>query len=176
MNRIKEIRESKGVSQEKLAEMMETNVATVQAWEEGKTVPNQAMLFVLAVKLRCTEDQLLGLEEGVGTALDAPMPPHKEKRSPRNPIICAHCRSNNLAFVTEYHREIGLQIFAFIVGILTAILALYVFSSQRYDNSLVVLIFLALLFVALEIIILINESKTHVECICKDCGHTWLHN
>lgn len=95
MNRIKEIRESKGISQEKLAEMLETNVATVQAWEADEMLPSASMLFVLSVKLNCTENQLLGLEEGIGETLrfknENISPPQKanisQKRNPFSLII-----------------------------------------------------------------------------------------
>ena len=175
MNRIKEIREAKGISQEQLAQIMETDVATVQAWESEKIRPSQATLYVLAVRLKCTQEQLLGLEDGIGEQLTLPPFSQFQASIPENPILCPHCKSRNIAFVTEYHKEIVLHIFAFIAGILAVIFGINVFYG-RNDSSIGVFIFFAAVFLFIEIAILTSESKTHVECICKDCGHTWLHN
>ena len=90
---------------------------------------------------------------------------------PHEPILCPRCRSNNLAFITEYHKEIKGRIVQLLLFIYFAIAAVYSIRDDFDDFPVVALILIIVLHVAINA----SESKTHVQCICKDCGRTWLH-
>lgn len=59
MNRLKEIRISKGMTQTDIAEMLNVRQATVSLWESGISMPRADMLIKLAKLLNCTIDDLL---------------------------------------------------------------------------------------------------------------------
>lgn len=56
MNRLKEIRISKGMTQTDIAEMLNVRQATVSLWESGISMPRADMLIKLAKLLNCTID------------------------------------------------------------------------------------------------------------------------
>ena len=91
------------------------------------------------------------------------------------PIMCPHCKSKNLAFVTEYHKSIGGRIVALILLAFTVLLA---FLGIKQDNLAFIAVSAMFGFsvLLLVIFIIIAESKTHIQCICKDCGFDWLKN
>lgn len=91
-------------------------------------------------------------------------------------ITCPHCGSHNISFVTEYHKCIGARI-AVVILSLVAILFQFINVSENpaaFKTVMTALIGLAI--VVILIAIFINESKTHVQSICRDCGHLWLLN
>lgn len=104
-----------------------------------------------------------------------------------NPIICPKCLSNNLFFVTEYHKCVWLRL---LINVLFVLLFLSIindilFIQQNINNiniknTLINISTISLLFLFLILIIksIINyiESKTHIQAICKDCGHIWFLN
>lgn len=92
----------------------------------------------------------------------------------KRPIVCPHCKSKELAFVSEAHKAIVARIFELIVIFLSAIIILYV--AKDLDSAVVLLITFAMLILSLRIYIFYTESKTHVQCICKECGNLWLHD
>lgn len=57
--KIKELRESKGLTQEALADKLGTKRSTVAMWETGKALPRAEMLKALSAELDCTIDDLL---------------------------------------------------------------------------------------------------------------------
>lgn len=60
--KLKEIRESKGITQKALAEMSGVNQRTVQNFEQGKNDINQAAVvkvYALAKALGCTVEDLI---------------------------------------------------------------------------------------------------------------------
>ena len=60
--RLKEIRESKGITQKTLAEMSGVNPRTVQNFEQGKSDINRAAVikvYALAKALNCTIEDLI---------------------------------------------------------------------------------------------------------------------
>lgn len=59
MNRIKRIREKRGLTQKQLSEMIMVNQSTVAMWETGKSVPRAANLLKLSATLDCSVDDLL---------------------------------------------------------------------------------------------------------------------
>ena len=61
--RIKEIREEKGLSQDKLADMLDTSQGTVSSWETGRCLPYTYSLIVLAEVLNVSLDYITGLKD-----------------------------------------------------------------------------------------------------------------
>ena len=59
MNRIKKIREKRGLTQKQLSEMIMVNQSTVAMWETGKSVPRASNLLKLSNTLNCSVDELL---------------------------------------------------------------------------------------------------------------------
>lgn len=57
--KLKELRKKNGITQEKLAKMIEVSSGTVAMWETGKRKPNIITLKKLAHILGCTTDELL---------------------------------------------------------------------------------------------------------------------
>ena len=57
--RMRELRESKGLSQEKLAELIKVSVMTVRRWEWGQRVPRLEEIKQLVSVLGITTDELL---------------------------------------------------------------------------------------------------------------------
>lgn len=59
MNKIKKIREKRGLTQKQLSEMIMVNQSTVAMWETGKSVPRASNLLKLSNTLNCSVDELL---------------------------------------------------------------------------------------------------------------------
>ena len=57
--RVKQIRESKNMTQETLSLKMNVSRSTVAMWETGQTKPRADTLIKLAAVLGCTVDELL---------------------------------------------------------------------------------------------------------------------
>ena len=49
-------------------------------------------------------------------------------------------------------------------------------KTNPINNKIAFLIISALGLFCVETTIQRTESKTHIQCICKDCGNHWLHN
>lgn len=95
------------------------------------------------------------------------------------PICCPQCGSRNLAFVGEYHKCLGLRIASYIIlGFLAVLCYGHLWDFVRGVGSDTMHTFFtacfAIAFIVLQIIILVNESKTHAKAICRDCGQIWL--
>lgn len=58
MQKIKELREAKGLTQKYIADAMGVDQAAVAKWESGKAMPTAAKLPKLALLLGCTIDDL----------------------------------------------------------------------------------------------------------------------
>lgn len=63
MNRIREIRKKRGLTQIELAEMLGTTQATLSGWETERIRTSTESLIRLSEVLHCSTDELLGLEE-----------------------------------------------------------------------------------------------------------------
>ena len=96
------------------------------------------------------------------------------------PITCPQCGSTELAFVTHYKKEIILKI----ICLLCTFVALYAFAmhilpaiiTDHSPQFISIFIIFAILAIVFWIGALIRESETHVQAICKNCGHIWLLN
>lgn len=63
MNKIKQLREAKKLTQANLAKRLNTTQQTIQRWETGKTNVSSDSLKELAIVLDCSVDELLGIAE-----------------------------------------------------------------------------------------------------------------
>ena len=61
--RIKEIREKKGLSQDKLADMLDTSQGTISSWETGRCLPHTYSLIVFAKELDVSLDYIVGIKD-----------------------------------------------------------------------------------------------------------------
>ena len=102
-----------------------------------------------------------------------------------NVVVCPKCGSREVAFVTEYHKCIYLRIITLVLAVILIILLRFVcqksifdfFTSGVVDGSGYFFLFsFGIVILGLIIAIWIAESKTHVQGICRDCGHIWLLN
>lgn len=59
--RIKELRESRGLSQLELAELLNTNQSQISRWEKSKNIPQTQSLEMIAEFFDVTADYILGL-------------------------------------------------------------------------------------------------------------------
>ena len=65
---IKRLRLSKGLTQERLAELLSISTAAVSKWEAKNTYPDITMLFPLAEIFGVSVDELLGYDEAKAKA------------------------------------------------------------------------------------------------------------
>lgn len=96
------------------------------------------------------------------------------------PILCPHCGSKNIEFITEYHKFIALRIFSIIVA------AVFFFSliafldfhrdTDKFNTAFYFMVASGILYCILLLFVWLGESKTHVQGICRDCGNIWLLN
>lgn len=96
------------------------------------------------------------------------------------PIICPRCGSRNIAFVTEYHKAIAAKIILYLLAVVIIFNSVDMIvrgiTTENADASLIVEIVLLLIAFGLAIRVIIEESKTHVQGICRNCGVLWLLN
>lgn len=62
-NRLKELREEKGLSQSQLAKETNLTQAAISLWEDGLRVPTAPSIIVLAQYFKVSTDYLLGVED-----------------------------------------------------------------------------------------------------------------
>lgn len=68
--RIKELRNSRGMTQTELAKVMTVTRSSVNAWEMGISIPTAAKLVELSLFFHVTTDYILGLEKREILSLD----------------------------------------------------------------------------------------------------------
>ncbi|MCI9115400.1 XRE family transcriptional regulator [Neglecta sp. X4] len=68
--RIKELRQSRGMTQTELAKIMSVTRSSVNAWEMGISIPTAAKLVELSLLFHVSTDYILGLEKREFVALD----------------------------------------------------------------------------------------------------------
>jgi len=61
--RLKEVRDEKGLSQSALARAVGLSQACISKWESGERTPHVDCLILLAKFFGCTSDYLIGLED-----------------------------------------------------------------------------------------------------------------
>lgn len=68
LERIKGLREERGISQKQLAEMLHIAPPSVSNWEHGKTRPTRANLLALAKLFGVSTDYLLGADRTIAVS------------------------------------------------------------------------------------------------------------
>lgn len=66
MDRLKELRLERGLSQQQLAKQIETTQSNIGRWENGINEPTSSQLIKLANYFGCTIDFLVGIEDDFG--------------------------------------------------------------------------------------------------------------
>lgn len=100
MNRIKELRKSNNVSQEKLAKALNVHQTAVSQWEQGRTRPDNQLLSDIALYFGVSIDYLLGYDIG-----------EKEFDTIRNKISEIYSLQKNELKNIEKYLEVDLTIF-----------------------------------------------------------------
>ena len=92
----------------------------------------------------------------------------------KNPIQCPECDSRNIALITEYHKSIFGRLLQWLSILITALL---VFTNRNNKTAYITIAVIGIIiFLLIQAYVSYVESKTHVQCICKDCGWIWIHN
>lgn len=68
-DRIKTLREQKGLSQAKLAKILNITRSSVNAWEMGVSIPSTQKIVELALLFHTTTDYILGLDDDSSLSL-----------------------------------------------------------------------------------------------------------
>jgi len=61
--RLKELRQERGITQTKLMHLLNLGNSTVQRWESGENIPNAEYICILCEFFNCSSDFLLGLKD-----------------------------------------------------------------------------------------------------------------
>ena len=61
--RLKELREERGLNQTELSKQINVSQPTIARWEAGDRAPSIDMLILLAQFFKCSTDYLVGLED-----------------------------------------------------------------------------------------------------------------
>ena len=97
----------------------------------------------------------------------------------KHPIICPNCDNRNITIITEYHKSLACRIVEVILLALIFWIAIEEIKSFFQSATLNIGPVLALFVIALVCTVIIRhyiESKTHIQCVCKDCGWVWIHD
>jgi DNA-binding XRE family transcriptional regulator len=183
--RFVEFRNKENLSTADFAKKIGVAEETLIRWENGTENPSDEELERISIILNCFPSYLSG-ETNVNfprkrpATTSTPQSPQIQTVSTRK-LCCPHCGKTDLAFVTEYHKSYGARIAKFIFGFLAIIFGLEYFaalisSSSAIDDRLAGIIFFAVAFLTAQGVQEHIESRTHVQAICKDCGHLWLLN
>ena len=167
--KLTKLRESKNMSLQQLSQAVGIPAEKLLSWETGENIPNEREVILLANFFNCTPKEI--------TEADVPAV---------TLITCPKCGSRHLAFVTEYHKAIWCRLFAILFKAMIILLlfesaVIYIgeiltLESHPEFKNLPSLVTLGLLYGSFFLFYILIESKTHIQAICKDCGHYWLMN
>lgn len=104
---------------------------------------------------------------------------NKNYNSTNRPIICPNCDKRNIAILTEYHKAFVCRIVEVIMIAIIFWLGFEKIEASIQGASFNTGAFLPLLIIALIFIEIARhyiESKTNIQCVCKDCGWVWIHD
>lgn len=104
MNRIREVRKAKKLSQTELAEMLHVHQTAVSQWENGKTEPDMDNLCRIADIFGVTVDYLLGVDTQSQT-IDEQLSVCSAERTNFNAI--AQCNSEGLIVFSYFNSKAG---------------------------------------------------------------------
>ena len=88
-------------------------------------------------------------------------------------IVCPICGNEEIAFVSENHKCIGARIFQLAL-IITALIIATHYNWKLKSTGYITLVF-SIPILIIQAYIYCTESRSHVQCICKDYGYVWLH-
>ena len=96
------------------------------------------------------------------------------------PLCCPKCLSTKIEFLTESHKAIIERIiYSILNGVIYLIALLAIIETIKYakiSNAIVGIVFLMIIQFFIKVSIIRQESKTHIQIICRNCGNYWLHN
>lgn len=110
MKRLQTMREFRKLSRADLAQQLGVTVSQIQKWEDGEEQPTDEQLITIAAFFECPVSTFRHsinnelLEKTTSLYSD-------------NAIKCPHCGSRSLAFVTEYHKSIGLRVIELVLTV-----------------------------------------------------------
>lgn len=177
---MRDLRKRRFLTRYEVSLALKVDIDTVDEWENGENIPEE-YLNKLAKIYKCTPEYILEAHKK-----SAPLPGQKISYTT---ITCPRCKSKNLAFVTEYHKALGLRAlesflqtflwFLIIVGaagFIIPALPTFEFNFTEFPHFIILTPFV---YIAKKIVqhrIIVAESKIHIQSICKDCRHFWLHD
>lgn len=103
----------------------------------------------------------------------------KTKNQLIKPIVCPRCKSKEISIITEYHKSIICRIVAIVIIAIIFYLLRDNFKDILQGDSANTGLIIPILFLALfitKIAQYLIESKTNIQCVCKDCGYVWFHD
>lgn len=89
------------------------------------------------------------------------------------PIICPNCNKRNIAIITEYHKANWARCIQMFCILVTVILLINYIGRNTFT---IIAIVGGISIIGLQCYIAYIESKTHIQCVCKDCGWVWIHD
>ena len=98
MNRIKELRQSNGLSQAELAKKINVHQTAISQWEKGRTNPDVSAVVILADVLESSADYILG-------RTNDPAPTSEKKIAPK---ISGAPTAKREALFIEARKELSL--------------------------------------------------------------------
>lgn len=101
--KIKELRRSKDLTQERLAELLSVSPQAVSRWETGTAMPDISLLIPLANIFDITIDELLGRESEKAVAMEAYKKQIRKLLNEGNiPEVISLCRSINQKYPNDF--------------------------------------------------------------------------
>ena len=192
MNKIELLRITERLTLEEFAAKIDVSPEDVIRWERNEEDPPLEVLKRISSTFHCSIKSIVPDEETlhrIETLQD-----YREKPA-FIPIHCPICGRREIAYVSEHHVAFGWRLIEKILKVVLFICVLS-FISDAFDilsyeiqsalssskrsspdqgNSLTIAIFTFIFICIAHANRLSVESKTHVQCICKECGYTWLH-
>lgn len=167
----KALRETSNITLENAANFLGVTTENVQRWENGEEPPEIFAKEML--KLYTQSNHVSHSSTDLKTSA---------RSFGRKPITCSMCGSRDIAYVAEYHRSIFLRFFSLVflaIAIwLSANAIITLLGNPEADVSMSLgcggICFI--IFICFQIAIFFSEARTHVKCVCKDCGNVWLHD
>jgi len=94
------------------------------------------------------------------------------------PITCPICGSKEIAFIPEFHKCILLRIIRTVLIIALITISIFylphIFANKTNQTLIIIEIVVLLVFLGIDALIKINEEKSHIKGICRNCGNIWL--
>ena len=167
----KGLREASKITLSNAAAFLGVTVEQLQRWEDGEEPPEEIakeMLQLYSPK-----------KQTIYTPIEDQNPAY---RPAKKPITCSKCGSTNLAYVSEAHRAIWWRFFAIIAlalaasNIIGSIISMMDNPNEDARAAFFVGLIFLIVYICMQLKIFFDEARSHVKCVCKDCGNVWLHD